>query len=282
MTAAQTNCRPVRWPVDAEFCEVIADRTRAGDRLILLALRVHDLEPDNPEGAYPSYRTIAEFTGLSGKYVRNRLSAMRKDGLIVSEKRGRLAHYFIISPERVTPQSDTLDGRRVTDVSPPEDDMSPLGVTDEVSPLEVTGEKERVTEVSPAESDTLGATCHQRVTNVSPLGVHRKGKGNSSNNNGRRLSPSLEEQLVLDHYQGLHPRRRISGDKQVRAVRNALKLGFTADDLCHALTGNARDLWHTQASKQDIGFVLRDTDQINNFIAKYEDQETPADAEFFA
>ena len=43
-----TDSRPVPWPTDEQFIVVIAATQRQGDRQILLALRLHDLEPDNP------------------------------------------------------------------------------------------------------------------------------------------------------------------------------------------------------------------------------------------
>ncbi len=124
---------------------MIASVRRQGDRLILLALRLHDLEPDNKSGAYPGYKRIAAFTGLTEGYVRNRLSALQK-GVIHGQRIGRRTHYFI---KHVTPEGDTPN---VT----PRDDMSLPEVTQEMSSPEVTQDPQHVTHMSPPEVQGKG------------------------------------------------------------------------------------------------------------------------------
>lgn len=119
--------RPFEWLSDDAFCDRVAATTRAGDRLVLLALRFHDLEPGGQDGAFPGYRRLARLTGLSPDYVRQRLSAMTRGGVLSTRRRGRYAAYFL---RPVTPESHTSA----------EDDVCALGVTLE------------------------GATCDRRVT----------------------------------------------------------------------------------------------------------------------
>jgi len=140
-----SKSRPVPWLSDEEFCDVIASVRRQGDRLILLALRLHDLEPDNKSGAYPGYKRMAAFTGLTEGYVRNRLSALQK-GVIHGQRIGRRTHYFI---KHVTPEGETPN---VT----PRDDMSLPEVTHEMSSPEVTQDPRHVTYMSPPEVQGKG------------------------------------------------------------------------------------------------------------------------------
>jgi len=121
---------------------VIGRIKRTGDKFILTVLRLHDLDRENQLGALPGYKRVHRITGFSLGHIRNRLSAMIRDGVIISERRGRYAHYFIVPPSHVTPESDTS---RVI----PGSDTSPLEVTRSMSSPEVTGTDRHVTDMSP-------------------------------------------------------------------------------------------------------------------------------------
>jgi hypothetical protein len=72
---------------------------------------------------------------------------------------------------------------------------------------------------------------------------------------------------VLDHYIGLHPKRKVVGSKLPGIVRKALK-DFSAAELIEALDGNASDPWCVSHGKHELGFTLRDADKINEYRAK--------------
>ncbi len=95
------DSRPVPWPTDEEFRAVIAACSRPSDRLILLALRLHDPYPDSG-GATPGYRRLAELTGLKAQTIWNRLTALAKAGHIERRRVGRLAVYYIMPPHLLT------------------------------------------------------------------------------------------------------------------------------------------------------------------------------------
>lgn len=78
-----------------------------------------------------------------------------------------------------------------------------------------------------------------------------------------------DEQRVLEHYQHCHPRRRLS-EKSVAIVRKALGRGYSADDLCEAIDGNAFDPWHREKRKHELSYVLRDEEHIDGFRANAE------------
>jgi hypothetical protein len=86
------DARSVPWPTDEEFCAVIAQTSRTGDRLILLALRLHDYNA-SCRGAMPGYERIAALTKLAGSYVRKRLAAMTKAGVLQTRSRGGNTSY---------------------------------------------------------------------------------------------------------------------------------------------------------------------------------------------
>lgn len=84
----------------------------------------------------------------------------------------------------------------------------------------------------------------------------------------RKLSPTPDERTVLEHYRTRHPRSKPNSDNAIRTVRRALAMGeegYSATELCEAIDGNAWDPWHTENAKNELGYVLRDSDQIDKF-----------------
>jgi hypothetical protein len=191
MTAAPRSRRPVPgrpwpWATDAEFRALIAQTQRQGDRHILLALRLHDLEPDNSRGAIPGYRRLAELTGLDAGYIRNRLSGLRRDGAIRTDRNpGTLTGYFIVRPGPVTAGSDTAPQPVISE--------SDTATSDTIPPLVTAG------------SDMQGDTFSPHVTGMSPPEVHSKGKKNrttspkSSDESVRGIRQRTEAQALTDH-----------------------------------------------------------------------------------
>lgn len=80
------------------------------------------------------------------------------------------------------------------------------------------------------------------------------------------LAPTPDEQRVLEHYRAVHPLRR-TGDAEVKVVRKALALNYTADELIAAIDGNARDEWHVAKRKHELSYVLRNAEKIDTFRA---------------
>ena len=168
------NGRCVRWPTDDEFFAVIASAARQGDRQILLALRMHDIDPESAEGAYPGHRRIAALTGLHPSYVRTRLAELAKTGVIVAEQHGRRAHYFIRPLDKcASPTPCTSPASSKADMSSleiarhratPEADMSSLGLAPNLQ--------------SPglAQTPDVQAMCKRRASSRAA----RKGKGNNT------------------------------------------------------------------------------------------------------
>lgn len=80
----------------------------------------------------------------------------------------------------------------------------------------------------------------------------------------KALSPSGDERRVLDHYLSRHPKRRLT-DKSIAVVRKALSFGYSPEELCEAIDGNADDRWHSEKAKHELSYVLRDAEKIDGF-----------------
>lgn len=86
--------------------------------------------------------------------------------------------------------------------------------------------------------------------------------------------PSPEEAAVLAHYVETHPKRR-PGEGDLKAVRRALGFGYSPAELKRAITGNAGDEWHRERRKHGLGYVLRNNEKIDDFIAKADALDEP-------
>lgn len=84
-----------------------------------------------------------------------------------------------------------------------------------------------------------------------------------------RVLPSASPDIlaVVEHYRKTHPKRR-PGAKDEKAIAKALALGYSAGELCEAITGNALSDWHRDKKKHDLPYVLRSNGEIDNFRAK--------------
>jgi hypothetical protein len=79
------------------------------------------------------------------------------------------------------------------------------------------------------------------------------------------ITTTPDMDAVCAHYTAVHPRRR-TGPKDRAAVAKALTLGYSREDLCLAIDGNAQDEWHATRHKHELTYVLRDG-KIDTFIA---------------
>lgn len=78
------------------------------------------------------------------------------------------------------------------------------------------------------------------------------------------VAPTADERRVLDHFTTCHPRRKW-GTKDVKLVRQRIAEGFSADQLCQAISGNAHDSWHQERRKHELSYVLRDAGMVSKF-----------------
>jgi uncharacterized protein YdaU (DUF1376 family) len=108
----------------------------------------------------------------------------------------------------------------------------------------------------------------QRVGTKKAMRRHQEGNAlQSSSSINTPIPPNADVDKVLQHYVGLHPKRKIVGAKMPSIVRKALK-EFSADELIEALNGNAVDPWCVREGKHELSWALRDADKINEYRAK--------------
>jgi hypothetical protein len=93
--------------------------------------------------------------------------------------------------------------------------------------------------------------------------------GASTDQLGLTVDPPSDVQVVIDHYQTVHPRRR-PGPKDRKAVAKALASGYSTAELMLAIDGNARDEWHASRHKHELTYVLRDNGKIDDFRERAE------------
>lgn len=96
---------------------------------------------------------------------------------------------------------------------------------------------------------------------------------NSTNTKPKRTTtpsvrtPTEDEKRVMSHYLTVHPLRKAS-PKAYKAAGRALASGYSPDELCAAIDGNAADAWHKKHGKHELTYVLRDEEKIDGFKAK--------------
>lgn len=114
----------------------------------------------------------------------------------------------------------------------------------------------------------------QRSSNARPK-LEQSSSSQNHNHNNNPLPPVGDVDAVLEHYQKLHPKRKIVGKKLRSVVIRALG-DFSVAELVEALDGNAADVWHRDKGKHELSYVLRDTDMINGFRARSHRPPTPS------
>ena len=93
-----------------------------------------------------------------------------------------------------------------------------------------------------------------------------KEKENEGVNTPMPLEALADEDRVLAHYVSVHRKRR-PGERERKIIRRALKEGYSAEDLCEAIDGNARDAWAIPKHKHELSWTLRDNGHIDNHRA---------------
>jgi hypothetical protein len=220
--------RPVRWIRDEEFFELQSQQLAPGRRLVLLALRLHDLEEDNPWGAFPGHKRLAALTGLSAEYVRRILSAFFRNGVIEKKKRGKYTHYYLVPPttdehlreHECATGPDIGSSSAVPDVLPPEVHSKSIG-NGKVIPKGITNSKGITEGNGSASTDT-------EPPNVRP-GV---GEGSRSASGDGDRSPTPEGPTEREGRLGTAsaPTRCSSGDENTAEFGAAPKRGIQGQD----------------------------------------------------
>ena len=226
---------------------LIASTKRVSDRLILLVIRSHDLSPTGG-GAFPGHQRIAGLSGLSQRYVRNRLGALSRAGSLVVERRGPNPAVYHLC----------LKG---LDATTPLETMMP--------PLELATEAKDATLMPPPEGDGYRSNYIPPPT--------------PPNRRRNKKTATPDELAVLEHYQTVHRKRKVLRDglpvseRLITIVRTALGWGFSPAELIEAIDGNLQDPWHYEKRKHELAYILRTSEKVDDFRDRYDWGQQPSD-----
>ena len=117
----------------------------------------------------------------------------------------------------------------------------------------------------------------QQGSNREATGIAgREGKGREKEGKGKwngDMSASADVSAVFDHWRATmnHPRASLD-EKRRKLITSRLKNGYTADDLCNAITGYSMSAWHMGDNERGQHFdgldlILRDGAHVDAGLA---------------
>lgn len=192
-TTSTSAARPAPRLTEEQEAALLRSVRNVGDRLLLRVLL--DLDAGGDLGAYPGHQLLGIRTGWEPKTVRNRLSRLRRAGLIVSRRGGSegLMRYYVMPPasretETRAPESDVpkdrdlglahapapRDANNVPAEVPTERDATPTDVpadvpggvpTAGISSRRGSNSKKTTTGANPPEGDGRKQTPAQQLVN---------------------------------------------------------------------------------------------------------------------
>ena len=224
------------------------------EKLVLLALA--DWANDDGGSLYPSMSKIARKTCCSESQARRHVHSLVERGLLQvvanphGGRPGATPHYQI-DVSRLMGLAALYDDRTGSASATPRIDATPSthardglhGCARRVAPMRETG----------STSDTL--------TIKEP-----------SKNHQRTTTPKSEVLAVFDYWQRtMNHHRALLDKKRESAIRAALALGYSTEDLCKAIDGCAADAWSMGKNSRGVVYdaltlILRDADHIDKFI----------------
>lgn len=89
-------------------------------------------------------------------------------------------------------------------------------------------------------------------------------------------SPSLKKEdgfslgvdQVVAHYLQHHPRRAVQANKAANKIRARLKEGYSVQQLCDAIDGNAASSWHVENDHTHIDQIVSSAKKVDLFVGK--------------
>lgn len=94
----------------------------------------------------------------------------------------------------------------------------------------------------------------------------------------------MSEETVFSHWQTIFNKPRAKMDEARRkAIRGRLRDGYSAEDLCDAISGCRLSDWHMGQNDRrqqytDIALICRDAAHVDQFIELYERKKAKAEA----
>lgn len=237
----------------------------------------------NKDGrCWPSVKTISESTGLCKRAVNDSLTWLEADGALTRIRRSH-ANVHEVNVYLVTPKSSRCPLRRARG-----DAADAVG-----SAAGALGTASgAVGDAADAEGyGTRCSTLMQGMQGGDAGDAHRTTINNQENHQGnnqenqedgagarrrstlRHGAASPGAVAVFDHWRSVmnHPSAKFD-EKRAKTIREALKLGYTLDQLRQAIEGCKASAWHMGANKNStvydsIDLILRDAAHIDQFIA---------------
>jgi hypothetical protein len=115
-------------------------------------------------------------------------------------------------------------------------------------------------------TDNKNKTEDKDETDNQPKGAHAPGDEILTEAQAKKKALADDIERVSSHYTKTHPRRKITPElKKLIGRRLAV---HSADDLCLAIDGNARDAWYAEKGKHDLSYVFRNSGQIEDFVER--------------
>jgi hypothetical protein len=82
-------------------------------------------------------------------------------------------------------------------------------------------------------------------------------------------------QVVCDYYRDKYPKRvaQTKNAETRRKIKARLAQGYTAEQLCRAIDGNAKSQFHREGNYHDLELCVRDEKHVDRFLVEFEQQE---------
>ncbi len=217
----------------------------------LVLLKLCDNANDKGE-CWPSLQHIADQCEISRRTAINHIQSLADDGFLEVQNRFKnneqISNFYIIDLERHNKKTD-LGGEN--SALPPSEKFALGGET-----VALGSEN-----IAPPPSEI---SAHRTSHSFEPV-IEPVNKLNTSQ------SSAIDD--VFNYWKTFmnHPRAKLD-DKRRNKIRDALKLGYTKEDLIDAIHGCAKDPWcmgqDPRNSKvfDDIELIVRDAKHIDNFI----------------
>lgn len=224
---------------------------------------------------YNSVRSWAEqFPFWSEPTIKRAISSLEKRGLLISGKHNRDARdqtkWYTIDYRAL---NNLVEGEHVTDASDQNDPMEQIKMT------QCNGSKwtNSLDQNDPTITRDYTETTAETTTEITEKEKASRSPVNDQASLLAPVKPKPDDPVepLFRHWQTVHnhPRAKLDAKRRKR-IREALKLGYTVDDLKMAIEGCARSPYHMGDNDNGMRYdsldlIFRSAEHIDRFIAIY-------------
>lgn len=231
---------------------------------------------------WPSVKTISECTGLCKRAVNDALTWLETDGALTRIRRSQanvhMANVYLVTPKssRCPPRPARGDAADAVGSA-----IDALGAASDAvgDATDAKGYGTRCSTLTQRMQEGDAGDAHRTTNNNQEKhqGINQENQQGGAGARRRSSLPhgatSADAVTVFDHWRSVmnHPSAKLDG-KRTRTIRDALKLGYTLDQLRQAIEGCKASAWHMGANQNStvydsIDLILRDAAHIDQFIA---------------